>query len=71
MILHPEVLRKAQEEIDSVVGSDRMPIFSDRPSLPYSKLFLSIHIAVVLISIQVDCIMNETWRWGVPVPLSR
>ncbi|KAF9533207.1 cytochrome P450 [Crepidotus variabilis] len=31
----PEVQRKAQEEIDSVVGNDRLPTMNDRPSLLY------------------------------------
>ncbi|GJE94425.1 cytochrome P450 [Phanerochaete sordida] len=35
MLLHPEVQRKAQEEIDRVVGPGRLPDFSDRDSLPY------------------------------------
>ncbi|KAH9927367.1 cytochrome P450 [Amylocystis lapponica] len=35
MLLHPEVQRKVQEEIDHVVGLDRLPDFSDKPSLPY------------------------------------
>jgi len=35
MILYPEVQRKAQEEIDRVVGAARLPDFSDRESLPY------------------------------------
>ncbi|PCH38616.1 cytochrome P450 [Wolfiporia cocos MD-104 SS10] len=35
MVLHPQVLRKAQEEIDRVVGPDRLPEFSDRAALPY------------------------------------
>ncbi|KAK4937903.1 hypothetical protein LTR10_021544 [Elasticomyces elasticus] len=35
MMLHPEVQKKAQEEIDRVVGTDRLPTFSDRPNLPY------------------------------------
>ncbi|KAE8146925.1 cytochrome P450 [Aspergillus avenaceus] len=34
MALYPEVQRKAQEEIDRVVG-ERLPEFSDRESLPY------------------------------------
>lgn len=32
---HPEVQRKAQAELDAVVGSDRLPTINDRPSLPY------------------------------------
>ncbi|EGU78724.1 hypothetical protein FOXB_10751 [Fusarium oxysporum f. sp. conglutinans Fo5176] len=35
MLLFPDVQRKAQQEIDSVVGSDRLPQFDDRDNLPY------------------------------------
>jgi len=35
MTLYPEVQRKAQEEIDGVVGTDRLPSFQDRQNLPY------------------------------------
>ena len=35
MTLYPEVQKKAQAEIDAVVGPDRLPSFSDRNSLPY------------------------------------
>ncbi|KAF9002188.1 cytochrome P450 [Cyathus striatus] len=35
MVLFPEVQKKAQEEIDEVLGKGRMPEFSDRSSLPY------------------------------------
>lgn len=35
LALHPEVLKKAQSEIDAVVGSERLPTFADRPHLPY------------------------------------
>jgi len=53
MMHHPEALAKAQKEIDSVIGTDRLPTFQDRSSLPY-----------------MECILSETWRWGVPVPLN-
>ena len=35
MLNHPEVQRRAQLEIDRVVGDQRLPDFEDRPSLPY------------------------------------
>ena len=35
MALYPEVQKKAQAEIDAVVGSNRLPEFHDRPSLSY------------------------------------
>ena len=35
MMLHPEVQKKAQAELDSIVGLDRLPDFSDRDSLQY------------------------------------
>ena len=35
MLAHPEVQKRAQEEIDRVVGKDRLPEFKDRGSLPY------------------------------------
>ena len=35
MTLYPEVQKKAQAEIDAVVGPDRLPDFEDRHSLSY------------------------------------
>ncbi|EMD37506.1 hypothetical protein CERSUDRAFT_114146 [Gelatoporia subvermispora B] len=35
MAMYPEIQRKAQVELDSVVGQDRLPDFIDRDSLPY------------------------------------
>lgn len=39
MVLFPEAQKKAQEEIESVIGGDRLPQFSDRESLPYIEAF--------------------------------
>ncbi|KAI0075610.1 cytochrome P450 [Panus rudis PR-1116 ss-1] len=41
MMLHPEVMKKAQQEIDSVTGGSRLPTFSDRESLPYVEAVMS------------------------------
>jgi cytochrome P450 len=35
MATHPEIQKKAQNEIDTIVGTHRLPTFEDRPSLPY------------------------------------
>lgn len=35
MSLYPDVQKKAQDEIDSVIGNDRLPRFEDRDNLPY------------------------------------
>ncbi|KAF8811261.1 cytochrome P450 [Phlegmacium glaucopus] len=40
IVTHPEVQVKAQKELDSVVGRDRLPEFSDRQSLPYINAIL-------------------------------
>lgn len=40
MVLHPECQRRCQEEIDAVIGTDRLPEFSDRDSLPYLECIL-------------------------------
>jgi cytochrome P450 len=35
LLLHPEVQKKAQDEIDAVTGRERFPNFEDRPRLPF------------------------------------
>ena len=35
MTLYPEVQRKAQAEIDRVIGNSRLPVYSDQDELPY------------------------------------
>src|ERR1700733_8292700 len=35
MVLHPDAQSRAQSEIDSVVGTGRLPNFGDETSLPY------------------------------------
>ncbi|KAI9454933.1 cytochrome P450 [Russula earlei] len=49
---YPSVQRRAQKELDSVIGRDRLPTFDDRPRLPYidaiCKELLRWHPAVPL-----------------------
>ncbi|KAI7815647.1 cytochrome p450 [Rhyzopertha dominica] len=46
MLRNPEIQKKAQEEIDSVVGRDRQPTLDDRAKMPYVE-------AVVLESLRM------------------
>ncbi|KAF9264397.1 cytochrome P450 [Marasmius fiardii PR-910] len=41
MVLHPEIQARAQKELDEVTGSNRLPDFSDRDSLPYIEAILA------------------------------
>jgi hypothetical protein len=39
--LHPDEMRRVQDEIDRVVGSSRLPTFEDQSSLPYLQAFMT------------------------------
>ncbi|KAJ7578073.1 cytochrome P450 [Mycena floridula] len=40
MTLNPRVVEKAQEELDRIVGRDRLPTHEDAPNLPYIEAIL-------------------------------
>ncbi|KAF9043639.1 cytochrome P450 [Hymenopellis radicata] len=40
MLLYPDVMKRAQAEIDSVIGRERMPGFQDQDDLPYVRALL-------------------------------
>jgi len=39
MVLFPEAAKKAQAELDAVIGKKRSPMLGDRPDLPYVTAF--------------------------------
>ena len=41
MTLHPEAQRKAQDELDRIVGLNRLPTFEDREHLPYVEALVT------------------------------
>jgi len=41
MPLFPDVQKKAQAEIDAVIGPDRLPSFADRDNLPYIEALVN------------------------------
>lgn len=50
MILYPAVMRKAQAQIDEVVGRGRLPTAADRENLPYIKAMVR----------EVSCILHSS-----------
>ena len=40
MVQHPDVLKKAQDEMFKVIGDARLPDFDDRASLPYLECII-------------------------------
>ncbi|KAK7694991.1 hypothetical protein QCA50_002179 [Cerrena zonata] len=40
MVQHPEILKKAQAEVDRVVGTHRLPDMHDKTSLPYIEAII-------------------------------
>ena len=54
MTLFPDVQLKAQDEINRVIGDDRLPNLADRNSLPYVAALVS---------------EVFRWRPGVPIGL--
>ena len=57
MLLYPDIQRKAQQEVDRVVGRDRLPDFSDEPSLPYVTALVK---EVRPLLEEAEKILNET-----------
>ena len=35
MLRYPDIQQNARDELDSVIGRDRLPTFEDRPRLPF------------------------------------
>ena len=42
MVLYPVATKKAQAELEEVIGKDRLPVLEDRPNLPYVTAFLMV-----------------------------
>lgn len=70
MLIHPEVQRTAQAEIDRVIGSGRLPEYGDKDALPYVTAVMkeSLRSAEVFYSVYSTLIFLQL-RWRPIVPL--
>jgi hypothetical protein len=42
ILSNPEILERAHEELDRVIGTDRPPMFTDEPRLPYIRAIVKV-----------------------------
>ncbi|KAI0659943.1 cytochrome P450 [Cubamyces menziesii] len=70
MLLYPEVQKRAQEELDAVVGPDRLPHFDDRASLPYVTAIVKEALRwhnVAPLGLPHSCTADDEYRgWHIP-----
>jgi cytochrome P450 len=52
LLQSPESQRKAQNEIDSVVGGDRLPVLADFEQLPYIKALVR-EVSLILTNVRL------------------
>ena len=65
MTLYPEVQKRAQEELDAVVGTQRLPFLTDKPNLPYLRaLVLELHSWQPLGPLGVPHVSTEADTYG-------
>jgi cytochrome P450 len=70
MIAFPEVQRRAQTEIDAVVGRDRVPTFADSPRLPYVQAIIReiLRWRPTLPFLIPHAAIEEDWYEGMYIP---
>lgn len=71
MTLHPEFARRAQREIDSVLGTTRLPTLEDRDDLPYVDCIVQEVFRCIAYSARLfaNILTIVHYRWNPPAPL--
>ena len=69
MILYPEAKKKAQAELDAVIGKDRLPVLGDRPDLPYVTAFLMVQCLGAFRYLVGSFVLQEAMRCAPVAPL--
>jgi cytochrome P450 len=70
MVAFPETQKRAQAELDTVVGRNRIPSFSDLPSLPYLRAMVKEVLrwrSVLPVGIP-HCSTEDDWYEGMFIP---
>jgi cytochrome P450 len=71
MTYYPEIQKKAWAEIESVVGHDRLPAFTDEPNLPYLNNVVkeAFRYEIPIPSLKIVFLTER--RWNLVVPLGK
>ncbi|XP_021941273.1 methyl farnesoate epoxidase-like, partial [Zootermopsis nevadensis] len=70
MLLHPDVQKNVQEEIDAVVGRNRLPQLSDKPHLPYLEaVLMEVHRMYIITPVTGPRrVTKDTILYGYDIP---
>jgi cytochrome P450 len=70
MLVTPEVQKVAQEELDRVVGPDRLPTMDDAPSLPYIRAIVKEAIRWMPTTVMAapHSVMQDDYYMGYKIP---
>jgi hypothetical protein len=69
MALYPEAAKKAQAELDAVIGRKRLPMLGDRPDLPYVTAFWMVRFFGITYRQHNSIGPQEVMRYAAIVPL--
>ncbi|KAF7987189.1 hypothetical protein HCN44_010857 [Aphidius gifuensis] len=70
LVLYPDVQKKAQDEIDRVIGRDRLPFLSDRPRMTYVNA-ISLEAVRMFMGRTMNIphrALKDTWIMGHRIP---
>lgn len=69
MTIHPDIQRRAQAEIDSVIGHERLPRMDDKDSLPFLDCIIQeLHRVSPAVPVVPHCVMADDSYEGYDIP---
>lgn len=69
MMMNPEAQKRAQQEIDRVVGTGRLPDFGDRDSLPYVECVVQETMRYAPRYAETHIYSSTVFRWYPVAPI--
>ena len=67
LLAFPDVLKKAQEEVDRICGTSRLPTLDDRDQMPYIEACVN-EVCEVIRRLHANLITFQVLRWRPPLP---